>query len=210
MYRNNVGINIIYHFKYYPTSWSNWNKIAQIRASIQLLLVDIEWREYEYERSNIMCIESDFKNILKNDIKFYKSPSIQSGYKHEVRSVLGIECKNLWYQNFFFVEKVIAFSLWLSQTYPHNKHVHSSNRVSIKRAWSSYYNFNKIKDEYKQRLTAKERKSVYADRNKRTKTKPFKDEVIALLKKGVSPKEIMSKYKVTKGTLSNWKRSISQ
>ncbi len=206
MYENNVGINIIYHFRYYPTSWSNWNKIAQIRASIQKLLVDIEWRDYTHEEYEVKCLESDFKNILCDDIVFYKSPQIMNGYKHEVRSVLGIECKNLWYQNFFFVEKVIAFSLWLSQTYKDNKYINVSSREAIKRAWSAYYGFFDVRHEYKQRLNKIDRKEAYSKRNTLTKTKSFKCDVLKLLSDGVSNKEIMNKYNVTRQTLSVWKK----
>ena len=173
-------------------------------------MIDIEWRDYEHERSSMVCVESDFKDILNSDILFYKSPAILNGYKHEVRSVLGIECKNLWYQDFFFVEKVIAFSLWLSQTYKDNKYVSVSNRESIKRAWNAYYSFNEIKHDYKQRLSSGDRKIAYSNRNKIVKTKPFKDEVLTLIKEGVSNKEIMNKYSVTKGTLSKWKKQSRQ
>ncbi len=206
MYENNVGVNIIYHFKYYPVSWSNWNKIAQIRASIQRLIPEIEWREYDHEDHNVKCIESDFKNIMQNNISFYKSPQVMNSYKHEVRRVLGIECKNLWYQNYFFIEKVIAFSLWLSQTYKSNKYINVSNREAVKRAWSAYYGFDKIKHEYSQRLSTNDRKEAYAKRNTLTKTKSFKGDVLKLLSEGVSNKEIMNKYNVTRQTLSVWKK----
>jgi len=153
-------------------------------------------------------LESDFKSIMRTDIKFYSSPSILSGYKHEVRSALGIECKNLWYQGFFFIEKVIAFSLWLSETYPKNKHVNASHRNSIKRAWNAYYSFSEVKDNYKQRLSDEDRSKRYKENNTKNKTKSFKNDVLLLLAEGVSNSEIMTKYPVSRMTLSRWKKNL--
>ena len=203
IYNNNAGTNILYHFEYQITDWKTWNKLARIRASIQNLIPDIVWKDYTRSDCTIKCIESDFNNIIDKDIKFYKSTDIKTGEKKEVLQALGIECKNLWYQNYFFVEKVIAFSLWLSSTYKDNKNVSVSNRQSIRRAFNAYDSFNEIKADYKQRLSSRDRKEVYAKRNKE-RTNPNKDKAIALLNKGYSVKYVSSLLSIPTRTLQRW------
>ncbi len=207
IYNNNVGINVLYNFEYQITDWRTWNKLARIRASIQHLIPDIIWKDYVRSDCSIKCVESDFNSIIDKDIKFYPSIDIKTGERKEVLQALGIECKNLWYQNYFFIEKVIAFSLWLSATYKDNKYVSVSNRQSIGRAFNSYDSFNEIKADYKQRLSSKDRKEAYAKRNTLRDTKSFKSEVLVLINKGVSNKELMKTYSVTRMTLSRWRKT---
>ena len=207
IYRNNVGINIIYHFRYQIVDWRSWLKIAKIRASLEKLIPSLKWREYDNKymiqiKDDAKCLESDFDGIIDHSIKFYSSPSVQIGDKKEVTKLLGIECKNLWYQKLFYVEKVIAYSLWLSQTYKHNKNVTASNRQSINRALKTFETFSKIKENYKQKQTAEERKKAYA--NRKRKTNPLQHEALTLFSSGLSRMQISDKLQVPKRTIDRW------